>query len=80
MLLQPDKSGFIIAMIKEVEEHGSRGHWILMKNSEVNTKHKNKYGKLKNILSIWYFKRKRLPYGILMKYKSRLYSHGGIQK
>ena len=80
MLLQPDKSYFIIAMIKEVEEHGYTIHCILMKNIEVNNKHKNKDGKLKTILSIWYFKRKRFPDGILMKHKSRLCAHGGIQK
>ena len=51
-----------------------------MKNSELNNKHKNKYGKLKTILLIWYFKRKRFPYGGLTKHKDRLCAHGGIQK
>ena len=51
-----------------------------MKNSEVKNKHKNKNGKLKNILSIWYFKRKIFPDGILMKHKARLCLHGGIQQ
>ena len=64
MLLKPYKSDFIIAMIREVEEHGSRLHWTLMKNIEVNNKHKNKDGKLNTILSIWYYKRKRFPDGI----------------
>ena len=50
MLLQPDKSDFIIAMIKEVEAHEARNHWALMKNSEVNNKHKNKDRRLKTIL------------------------------
>ena len=50
MLLQPDKSYFIIAMIKEVESHEAINHWTLMKNSKVNNKHKNKDGKLKTIL------------------------------
>ena len=51
-----------------------------MKNSEVNNKHKNNDGKLKTILSIWYFKRKILSYGILTKHKSRLFAHGVIQQ
>ena len=51
-----------------------------MNNSEVNNKHKNKYGKLKTILSLWYFKCKILPDVILMKHKSRIYSHVVMQK
>ena len=35
MLLQPEKSDFVLAMIKEVETHKSRSHWALMKNIEV---------------------------------------------
>ena len=51
-----------------------------MKNSEVKNKHKNKYGKLRTILSFWYFKRKIVLCGILMKHKCRLCAHGGMQK
>ena len=51
-----------------------------MKNSEVNIKHKNKYGKLKTILSIWYFKRKILLDGILMKHKARICANGVMQQ
>ena len=71
-MLQPDKSYFILSMIKEVESHEVIIHWTLMKNSGVNNKHKNKDGKLKTILSIWYFKRKRFPDGILIKQRYRL--------
>ena len=53
MLLQPDKSDFILTMIKEVEAHESRNHWTLMKKSEVNNNHINKDGNLKTIFSIW---------------------------
>ena len=67
-------------MIKEFEAHEARIHWTLIKNSEVNNKHKNKYGKLKNILSIWSFKRKRFPDGGLMKHKPRLFTHDLIQQ
>ena len=67
-------------MIKESEAHEARSHWTLMKNSEANNKHKNKYGKIKNILSIWYFERNIFPDGVLMKYKARLFSRVGIQQ
>ena len=80
MLLQPHKSDFIIYTITEVEENESISHWSLMKNSEINTKQKNKDGNIKNILSIWYFKCKRLPAGISMKQKSRICGHGRIQQ
>ena len=80
MLLQPDKSDFILVIINEVEAHESRSRLTLMKNSEVNNKHKNKDGKLKTILSIFSFKSKRFPDRILMKHKSRRCAHGGIQK
>ena len=78
MLLLTDKSDFILITIKEVESHEDRIHWTLMKNSEVNNKHKNKDGKLKTILSIWSFKRKILLYGISTKNKARLCAHVGI--
>ena len=51
-----------------------------MKNSEVNNKHKNNDGKLKAILSIWYFKRKIFPDRIIMKHKAILFAHRGIKK
>ena len=65
-------------MIKEVAAHEARNHWTLMKNSEVNKKHKNRYDKLKTILPLCSFKRKRSPDGILLKHKARLWAHGGI--
>ena len=49
-----------------------------MKDSEVNNNHKNKYGKLKTILSIWYFKKKMFLDGKLMKPKFRLCENGVI--
>ena len=51
-----------------------------MKNGEVNNKQKNKYGKLKTILSIWHFKRKRLLDGILTKQRFRICAHGGMHQ
>ena len=46
-----------------------------MKNIEVNNKHKNKDGKLKNISSIWSFKSNIFPDVRLIKQKARLYAH-----
>ena len=51
-----------------------------MENGEVNNKHKDKYGKLKDILSIWSIKRNRFPYGRLIKHKYILCSHVGIRQ
>ena len=79
MMFQPDKSYFILAMIKQVGEHESRNNLTLMKKSEVNNKHKNNDGKLKTILSIWYLKRKIFPYEGLMKHIARLCAHEGIK-
>ena len=79
MLFQPENSDFILAMIEEVEAHGARSRWKLMKNIEGKNKHKNNDGELKTILSILYFRCKRFPDGILMKQKFRLCSHGGMQ-
>ena len=80
MLLQPEKSNFILALTKEVEAHEHRNHWTLIIKSEVNNNHKNKDGQLNTILSIWYFKRKIFSYRRLMKHKSRLFLHGGMKQ
>ena len=52
-LLQPDNPDLILAIIKEAEAHEARSHCIFTKTSEVNNNLKNKYGKLKTVLSIW---------------------------
>ena len=80
MLLQPYKSDFILSTIKEVEAHKARNNQTLKKNSEVRNKEKNKDGKLKTILSIWCFKRKRLPDERLTKQKSILCEHKGMKQ
>ena len=80
MLLQPYKLDFILIVIKQVESREDRSHWALIKNSEVNNKHKNKDGKLKTILPICSFERKRLSYGILMKHKARIFDDGIMQQ
>ena len=67
-------------MIKEVEAHEAISHLTLMKNSEVNNKHTNKDGKIKTILSIWYFKHNIFLDGRLTKHKSILCAHGVMQQ
>ena len=67
MLLQPYKSGFILAMTKLVEVCEARSHWTPMKNSEVKNKHKNKDGKLNTIVSIISFRSKIFLDGRLIK-------------
>ena len=59
MLLQPEKSDLVLAISKDAEANKDRSNCTILKNSEVNKSHKNKYGKLKTILPIWYFKHKR---------------------
>ena len=78
--MQTDKSYLILDIIKEAEANESISHWKITKKIEVNNKHKHKYGKLKTILSIWYFKRKRLPDRRLMKHKYRICAHGRMQQ
>ena len=50
-----------------------------MKRKEVSKEHYAN-GCICSILDIWLFKRKRFPDGILLKHKSILCAHGGIQK
>ena len=60
MLLQPKKSDLILAIIKEVESHYYKSHWKSWKIVVIN-KHKNKYGKLKNILTNLVFQAQNIP-------------------
>ena len=80
MLSQPDKSDFIMYMIKYVETHETQKHWIIMKNSKVNNRNRNTNGKLKTILLIWCLKRKMFSNGQLMKQKSKLFAYVVMQQ
>ncbi len=64
-LQEPDFHDFIIAMVHEVHDHETRDHWTCMQRSDMpeNTK---------TIMSIWSFKRKRYPDGMLNKHKAHL--------
>ena len=79
-MLQPEKSDFVLSIIKEVEAHKDRIHWKLMIENEVNNTHRNKGGKPKTILSIWSFNLKRLSYGRLNNHRSILCVHGEMKQ
>ena len=70
---QHDVEDFKNAMEKEIDDHTKREHWVIVPRSSMPK------GK-KAIMSIWSFKRKRLPSGELLKHKARLCAHGGMQK
>ena len=73
MLKLGDIREFVLAMIKEINDHESRGHWELVKRAALPKGSKT-------ILSVWAFKRKRLPDGTILKHKARLNAHGGMQR
>jgi hypothetical protein len=57
-LKQTDFCKFIKAMMVEVNDHESRGHWTLIKRCDLPPD-------TKTIMSIWSFKHKRYPDGKL---------------
>ena len=69
---QADKLDFVAAMEKEVQDHESREHWVIVKRSSPPTG-------AKPIKAIWSFKCKQRPDGSLLKHKARLCAHGGMQ-
>lgn len=73
MLKQPDVAKFIEAMVKEIEGHVGREHWVIIPRAEMPSG-------MKTILAVWSFKRKRLPDGTITKWKARLCCHGGMQQ
>ncbi|MEY3108605.1 MAG: hypothetical protein RL730_956, partial [Actinomycetota bacterium] len=73
MLKQEDRIQFVNAMEKEIDDHVRREHWEIIPRSMMPKD-------MKTIMSIWSFKRKRLPDGTLNKHKARLCAHGGMQQ
>lgn len=73
ILSQPDKQEFLEAMVKELKEHESRGHWSVVLRSTMPEG-------TKPIQAIWSFKCKHFPDGALNKHKARLCAHGGMQQ
>ena len=61
MLQQEDVLDFIQAMMKEIDDHESHNHWSLVWWSSLPPG-------AKKIMSIWSFKRKRLPDGRIIQH------------
>ena len=72
MFQQEDVGSFVEAMTQEIEDHENRNHWTLLPRSAMAEG-------TKTIMSVWSFKRKRLPDGRILKHKARLCAHGGMQ-
>lgn len=73
-MLQLDNiKDFVAAMVKEVDDHERRDHWAVIERSSMPKG-------AKTILSVWAFKRKRLPDGTVLKHKARLNVRGGMQR
>jgi hypothetical protein len=71
---QPDREDFIKAIIKEINDHITRKHWILVPREKVPKG-------TKILDSVWAMKRKRdLVTGEVYKHKARLNVHGGQQQ
>ena len=60
-------------IVNEIDIYQRRNYWELYPWNEVPKD-------MKVIQSVWSFKRKQLPDGSLLKYKVRLYAHGGQQQ
>ena len=58
MMKQDDKTEFITAMLKEIDDLKSRDHWTLMRRKDILTESLNATtGKADIIMLIWSFKR-----------------------
>ena len=72
-LRQPDASEFVKAMIKEINAHVNKKHWIVVKRSKVPSN-------VDVIQAVWSMRRKHdLTTNAITKYKARLNIHGGKQ-
>ncbi len=60
---ESDYHEFVKAMVKEVDDHESRNHWTVMRCCDMPSD-------TKTIMSIWSFKCKRYPDGMLNKHKA----------
>ena len=73
MLKQEDRLNFVNAMEKEIDDHVRLDHWEINPRSMMPKD-------IKSIMSVWSFKRKRLPDGALNKHQACLCAHGGMQQ
>jgi hypothetical protein len=67
-----DYHEFVFAMVNEVNDHKKRGHWTIMQCCDMPPNSKT-------IMSIWIFKQKQYPDGMLNKHKARLCAHRRMQ-
>ena len=56
---------------KDISDHEYDNYWTLDWRIDMNGE--------KKILTIWYFNRKKYPYGSLIKQKSHIFTHWDIQ-
>ena len=68
-LSQPDRDRFLVAMHKELNDHITRGHWIVVPTKNVPS-HK------KRLPMVCTMKRKWNPIGEIIKWKARLCAGG----
>eukprot|EP00957_Ditylum_brightwellii_P209634 15362549-Ditylum_brightwellii.AAC.1 len=85
MLKQPDKDEFSGAIHTEVKHMFDNQVWEKVPRQEILDYYARlkKLGinvKRKQLMFIWFFKRKRHADGSLAKYKARLCCHGGQQQ
>jgi hypothetical protein len=62
----------IMNLSRQWDDHESRNHWTVMRCCDIPSD-------TKIIMSIWSFKRKCYPDGMLNKHKAHLCAHGGMQ-
>jgi Reverse transcriptase (RNA-dependent DNA polymerase) len=68
-----NRDNFRKAMLVELKVHIDRGHWVKMPRMDLPTD-------VKSIKTVWSFKCKCRPNGLLLKHKARLCIHGGMQE
>ena len=69
---QADMLNFVAGMEKEVQDHESCKHWVVVRCSSLPTGSKP-------TKAIWSFKCKRRPDSSILKHKARLCANGGMQ-
>ena len=72
MLKQDNSSSFTDSTMVEIKDHTQREHW------EVTHRHQIP-ARVKTMYSVWSFKRKRFPSGVVNKHKERLCVDGSRQ-
>jgi hypothetical protein len=72
-MTQEDAQLFVDATQKKVDDHELQNNWTIDHCSTVPRT-------TKPIYPIWTFNRKQSPYGTLLKHKTRLCAHGGMQQ